>query len=131
MKNASMIAALKKVFVPALRERGFDGSFPHFRRIGAQRVDLLTVQFNKWGGSFVIEIASCGVDGVTKPWGEHTPANRVTAWMTNPPNRARLGTLATGQNNVWFKYDDGTPVEVVARRVVSYLPIADAWWAKS
>lgn len=48
MKNDSMIAALKAVFVPVLRERGFKGSFPHFRRIRPDRIDLLTVQFDKW-----------------------------------------------------------------------------------
>jgi hypothetical protein len=103
-------------------------NIPHFRRIGTRRVDLLTVQFNKWGGSFVIEIANCRVEGVTKPWGKHIPSNKVTAWNVDPPNRARLGTLATGRNNEWFRYDDGTPVEELARRVAGYLPVADDWW---
>jgi hypothetical protein len=43
MKNDSMIAALKSEFVFALRERGFKGSFPHFRRVKPDKIDLLTV----------------------------------------------------------------------------------------
>ena len=121
-----MIAALKENFVPTLRERGFKGSFPHFRRIGPNGIHLLTVQFDKWGGGFVIEIATCGPEGLTTSWGEHIPPNKVRAWDTNP--RHRLGAPSPGQDGVWFRYDDGTPVEKVARRVLAYLPEADAWW---
>nr|WP_268888411.1 DUF4304 domain-containing protein [Heyndrickxia shackletonii] len=42
-----MISALKKIVVPELRERGFKGSFPHFRRIFENKIDLITFQFDK------------------------------------------------------------------------------------
>lgn len=57
--------ALKAVVVPALRLRGFMGTFPHFRRIGECGIDLLTFQFDKWGGGFVVEIAYCAGHGFT------------------------------------------------------------------
>jgi hypothetical protein len=47
--RSRMIAALQAHVVPELRRRGFKGSFPHFRRAAAQRIDLLTFQFDKWG----------------------------------------------------------------------------------
>ncbi|MFI5095886.1 MAG: DUF4304 domain-containing protein [Candidatus Acidiferrales bacterium] len=122
-----MIAALKAEFVPALRKRGFKGSFPHFRRVKPDKIDLLTIQFDRWGGGFVIEIAKCGPDGITTYWGLHIPANKVRAWDVNSP-RPRLGAPAPGEDGVWFRYDDGTPVEKVARRVLTYLPEADAFW---
>jgi hypothetical protein len=62
---------MRTVFVPALVERGFRGPFPHFRRITKQRMDILTVQFNRHGGSFVLEIAQCDPSGVTTYWGKH------------------------------------------------------------
>jgi hypothetical protein len=40
-----MMSVLNTRFVPALRERGFCGSFPHFRRSTPERMDHLTVQF--------------------------------------------------------------------------------------
>jgi uncharacterized protein DUF4304 len=52
-----MIDALRRVIVPTLRNMGFTGSFPHFRRIRETRIDLLTFQFNRSGGSFVVEVA--------------------------------------------------------------------------
>jgi hypothetical protein len=128
MKNDSMIAALNAVFVPTLRERGFKGSFPHFRRIKPDRIDLLTVQFDKWGGGFVVEIAKCGSEGITMPWGLQIPPNKVRAWDVYPPHRPRLGAPSPGQDGVWFRYDDGTPLETVARRVLTYLPEAEAYW---
>ncbi len=47
-----MIAELKRVVVPVLRELGFRGSFPPFRRTGDTRVDLLLFQFSAM--SFVL-----------------------------------------------------------------------------
>jgi len=42
-----MIETLKEYVVPVLRERGFKGSFPHFRRPTATAIHLLTFQFDK------------------------------------------------------------------------------------
>jgi hypothetical protein len=44
-----MVSSLKSIFVPALRERGFKGSLPHFRRLMSDRIDLLTIQFDRRG----------------------------------------------------------------------------------
>jgi Domain of unknown function (DUF4304) len=64
-----MIAALREVVVPVLRNMGFSGSFPHFRRIRESQIDLLTFQFDRHGGSFVVEVATCAPEGFTTHWG--------------------------------------------------------------
>ena len=46
-----MTSAFKSRFVPALRKRGFVGSFPHFRRLLPARVDYLMVQFYSVGAA--------------------------------------------------------------------------------
>ena len=126
MKSDDMIAALKRVFVPALRARGFKGSFPHFRRPNNEQIDLLTVQFDRWGGGFVVEIAKCDPEGVTTHWGKKIPPNKVSAWDVG--KRYRLGSPFTAEGDHWFRFDDGTPVDAVARSVLVYLNEADRWW---
>lgn len=54
---------LKNNVVPALRERGFAGSFPHFSRRREDRIDLLSFQFSNFGPDLYIEIASGTPDG--------------------------------------------------------------------
>jgi len=81
--------ALKSVLIPYLRKQGFKGSLPHFRRKNETNIDLITFQFNRWGGSFVVELTSCSIDGVTTYWGEHIPPKKVTAHDIN--DRYRLG----------------------------------------
>jgi hypothetical protein len=130
MKRDDMVLSLKQLFVPALRERGFKGSLPHFRRPLGNRIDLLTVQFDKWGGGFVIEISNCAPEGITQPWGQHIPPNRVRAW-DSPNDRPRLGSPRPGEDGHWFRFDDGTPTDEVARSAVSYLREADLWWGKA
>jgi hypothetical protein len=100
-----MIAALREVVVPALRDMGFAGSFPHFRRIRGSQVDLLTFQFNGYGGSFVVEVAHCQPSGVTTHWGKHIPAKEVRAHDIHPKQRLRLGSHPPQQADHWFYYE--------------------------
>jgi hypothetical protein len=92
------------------------------------RIDLLTIQFDKWGGGFVIEVSNCAPEGVVMPWGEHIDAKRVRAWDVYPPNRPRLGPPKPGEDGHWFRYDGWTGADQVARQAVSYLEEADRWW---
>jgi hypothetical protein len=129
MNRDAMTAALKETLVPALRARGFKGSLPHFRRVGPERVDLLTVQFDRHGGGFMVEISRCGSAGITTAWGKHVPAARVTAHDLHPSKRHRLGSPAPGIDGRWFRFDDGTPIRSVAKFLVDHLGEADRWWA--
>jgi len=128
MKPDRMISSLKKLFVPALRERGFEGSFPHFRRIGKSQIDLVTVQFDRHGGGFVIEISKCAPEGIVTPWGAQIPPNRVRAWDLHPNDRRRLGSPRQGKDGYWFRFDNGTPPDVVAKSATLFLSEADLWW---
>ena len=121
-----MNAALRRHLVPALRARGFRGSLPHFRRVLANRIDLLTVQFDKWGGGFIVEISHCGPQGVTTHWGKQIPPAKVTAHDLN--HRHRLGAPAAGEDGRWFRYDDGTTAEAAALAATAMLNEADQWW---
>ena len=104
MNRLAMIAALRTVFVPELVGRGFRGPFPHFRRTSNLHVDILTVQFNRHGGSFVLEIAQCEPNGVTTYWGKLIPPTKVRSWDINFRKRHRLratnGNLATGSDSM-------------------------------
>lgn len=72
-----MMAALKTRFVAPLRERGFFGAFPHFRRPSPGRVDHLNVQFYSAGGSFTLNLGRTGPNGFTEgPW-QHLPVDEI------------------------------------------------------
>ena len=97
-----MLAVLKQRVVPNLRSRGFKGSMPHFRRADSNGIDLLTFQFDRHGGGFVVELAVCPADGFTLSWGEHVPASQVTAHHLT--KRLRLGAVGK-ETDHWFRYD--------------------------
>jgi hypothetical protein len=100
-----MIDALRQVIVPMLRNMGFTGSFPHFRRIRETRIDLLTFQFNRSGGSFVVEVAYCSPQGFTTAWGKHIPPQKIQAHDIHPKHRLRLGSRPPEQPDHWFHYE--------------------------
>lgn len=134
-----MTAALKNVFVPALRERGFKGSLPHFYRASPVRADFLTVQFHSAGGSFVVEIAKSGPDGIESGHGKDLPVSKLNT--TYFAQRLRLGSNPT--ENIldhWFEfaprnYDYPQAIqpaghyEAIASTLVRFLDSqADGWW---
>jgi len=126
-----MIAALRDSVVPVLRKLKFSGSFPHFRRIQERQIDLLTFQFNRNGGSFVVEIASCGVEGFTTAWREKIPPSKVSAHDLHPNNRVRLGSRTAGKTDFWFSYEPFQPdiYQAVAAKLLSLIRSeAEEFW---
>lgn len=123
-----MIAVLNSIVVPALRQRGFTGSFPHLRRLGANQIDLMTFQYDKWGGGFIVEISKCSSEGVTMSWGEKIPPKKVTAHDLNPRDRLRLGCEGPSTEH-WYRYDIGNTLESVAQEVLQQIDKAEKWWA--
>ena len=79
-----MMAALKNAFVPMLREKGFVGSFPHFRRTLDTRIDFLDVQFAREGGRFCLNIGQTEPEGLQDPaWPELTIAETTVGHLRN------------------------------------------------
>lgn len=103
----AMQAALKSIVVPRLRTIAFKGSFPHFRRVVGDHIDLLTFQFDRNGGGFVIEISFCPTDGIATPWGEAIAPQRVTAWDVHPDKRYRIQPSKGAGTDSWFRFEDG------------------------
>ncbi len=132
-----MIDALEDVVIPLLRERGFSGSFPHFRRLSEDGIDLLSFQFDKWGGGFLIEISKCGSSGIRTHWGEEIPADKVRAIDNPPDKRLRLKPGEGASRGDWFRFDQHSLFKSskrfarAARSVLPYLEDAEDWWKRA
>ena len=105
---------IKKTIVPKLREHGFTGSFPHFRRIYEDgRVDYLSFQFNKWGGSFIAEMAVAypykGKEGNFYYWNEVTVDFVKKSNYSYTNKRLRISPM----NGEWFEYTKENYVKTV------------------
>ncbi|WP_113962453.1 DUF4304 domain-containing protein [Roseimicrobium gellanilyticum] len=101
-----MVSVLRKVVIPKLREMGFRGSFPHFRRAGAKQLDLLTFQFSQWSSSFVVELGWCSASGHTMRDGTHYPPDRVRpCHLHRLRQRVRLGAESPDVTDHWFKFE--------------------------
>lgn len=121
-----MSAALRRVAVPVLRELGFKGSFPHFRRTGEERIDLLTFQFCQWDGQFVVEVGSFPANGIALA-GKHIPPAEVR--MRHLLHRLRLGA-SDEDNDHWFVFDGGNYDEVAATVIPYIRGQAIEWWSR-
>jgi hypothetical protein len=124
----SMDEALKALVVPALRSSGFKGSLPHFRRASSEGIDLVTVQFDKWGGGFVIEIARCSPEGFMTSWGKEVAPNKVSTWDLPSSWRDRVQPGAGSGTEDWFRFENGQATKA-AGQVLLRLPEIEAWFA--
>ena len=138
-ERKEMDRALKEAFIPELRNRGFKGSMPHFRRILKDRVDYLTIQFNSAGGGFVVEIAKSGPNGIESGFGSELSVQKLSVQYFG--KRLRLGSKPEeGIRDHWFEfgrksYEGPGPIQPyehylgVAKSVVPFLDAqAEAWW---
>ena len=133
-KRKEMNKALQKVVVPQLRKCGFKGSLPHFRRINAKNIDLITFQYNKWGGSFVVLLATCNIEGMKMSGEEFVPPNKVTAHDVDVEQRYRLGAPNIFEDGIWFDFENAETnedFEKIALEVWNMLCISDTEWISS
>jgi len=133
-----MMQALKEHFLPGMRERGFRGSFPHFRRKRPDRVDYVMIQFRRGGGSFTINIGQSGPGGLTAgPWAD-LPIEKLTVGHLSA--RDRVSTVFWGGQ--WFEYgpssyDDPKPAPppevylgIVHKALQRFDKDAEPWFEK-
>lgn len=81
------------------------------------------------GGSFVVDLAVCPIQGVTMDWGEQIPRNKVTAHDIN--KRYRLGAKSEAEEGIWFDFENAKTeedFEKVALNVVNLLNTSDRLW---
>jgi hypothetical protein len=124
--RGAMIAELKRVVQPYLRAEKFAGTFPHFRRAGEEAIDLITFQFDRHGGCFVVEIARCPRDGVLTYWGVHLSPAKVRAWDVNPNFRKRVKPRPGSGTDSWFRYETSDASKVAAE-ALSFLSEPGLW----
>jgi hypothetical protein len=130
-----MIKNLNEIVVPALRQLDFKGSFPHFRRQTTDRINLLTFQFDRHGGGFVIEIANCKSTEYKTALDRPIPPNKLTAhdFYIRKRIQSNMKTPDSSTND-WFRYDKkklfglGDIYKKVCKEVLSKLDIADDYW---
>ena len=97
-----MKTELKKSVIAPLLEQGFAGKWPHFRRVHASYIELLTFQLNKYGGSFTVELSAVFPNRNEKNYTDRADLalEKINVWDTN--RRYRL----PGMYNGWFYYRD-------------------------
>ncbi len=126
-----MDLALKVITVQLLRDSGFKGKYPHFYRIKKESIELLSFQFNKWGGSFVVEISY--TDNQHKNLYSYTNKLPSELRVSQTIERLRLGPKVKG--DYWFRFDNinllfwNNKYNAIAEKVNYYITTeAETWW---
>ncbi len=127
--------ALSQRVIPELRKLQFKGTFPHFRRIFEERLNLLTFQFDKYGGGFIIEIANCDAKGFTTSWGKEISLNKLTVYDLFKRKRI-YSDVASNDSSTdnWYRYDRTSLKEFIniydsiCDEVLENLTLAEDYW---
>jgi hypothetical protein len=128
-KRLLMDLAIKEITVPFLREQGFKGSFPHFRRFKSDRINLLTYQFNLNSSKFVVEISNCSPKGIVTPWGSEISPSKCNAH--NMYRRLRVGSVKN-KGDYWFDFSEESFLSNIykkrAKEIIALWDEAEKWW---
>lgn len=123
-----MRRALGEVLVPGLESLGFVGKHPSFRRAVADKIQILSVYYDKWGGAFFLEFGQCDAQEL-----EGVPLEDLEAAHIPLLSRARLVayTNAGNPSKQFFRYadfsDDIEKCRALAEEVVRLLPQVNDW----
>jgi hypothetical protein len=73
----AMEDALRASLGPVLREAGFKGAFPNWRRTVGDRIDLVGIQHLSSGGTFFINTGQIPADGFKTGWMASIPVEKL------------------------------------------------------
>lgn len=128
-----MRKALKRHWLPEMTRLGFVGAGSHYRRLEPEAQDLLTLQYWKFGGEFILEFARRCRGPFETTWGKPIPESEMEVIYLNPLERARLeqrGPL-TGPHLRGFDFstfgEDAGEYEKLALHVPALMPCVDHW----
>ena len=98
-----MTRELKFFVVPEIKALGFSGIFPHFRREKNGRFEFVSFQFNRHGGSFVLECGFAMLHDLPD-FAKKLPFKKLTYGNARPHNRLRIKPDASTAEDFWFTY---------------------------
>jgi len=124
-----MIVNLNKIVVPELMSVGFIGIFPYFRRKQENLLSFVSFQFNKSGGSFVVEFARTNDSDKELPEFARSISfeNLNGSYLSFGKNRIRLKPRGQLFSH-WFSYKNKNKeeqFEKLAEQVKNLLPIGE------
>jgi len=128
-KRVLMNNAIKEITVPFLRQQGFKGSFPHFRRLKDDRINLLTFQFSLSSSKFVVEISNCSPKGIVTLWGKEIIPSKCNAH--DMYTRLRIGSVKN-RGDYWFDFNKESFWNNIykkrAKEIIDLWDEAEKWW---
>lgn len=129
LEKKQMIDSLKRIFIPEIRKLGFKGSFPHFRKTENVITNLLTFQFDRNGGGFVIEIANHAGNEFKTSWDKVIPLSKLTAHDLYIRKRIYPETEEEPNGTYdWFRYDIKANFDELSCKAILKIPAMEKYW---
>ena len=128
-----MRKALKRFWLPEMSRIGFVGKSSTFQRLGPEYQDLLSLQYWKYGGEFILEFARRARGPFVTSWGSVIPEEKLDVAYLSPTLRARLEQIGSTAGHCFRGFDfssfdeDVAKYESLAKELVLYLPEVDDW----
>jgi len=128
-----MRKALRQQLLPELKRLGFLGKTSTFQRKSNESLDLLYIQYSKYGGEFILEFARRERGVLHTRWGEVIPEEKIEVAHIDVLLRARLeqrgptsGEILRGFQFSGFG-EDFAKYQELAGEVVALLPQVEEW----
>ncbi len=122
-----MEKALQKTVMPLLRQKRFTGNFPHLRKITPSEIHLISFQFHKHGGGFVVEVAKTKNEPFRTRSGEIIDPKKLIALYVEERERiCPKGYFDT--KGKWHWYEHTSTLEKFWQKMAACFTTADYSW---
>lgn len=98
-----MDKSLKSFVVPEIKKLGFSGSFPHFRKQTGEQLEFASFQFNRYGGSFVIETGKSTKEQLAKS-SQELLFEKLN--YSDTKERMRIKPTRVNTSDYWFSFEE-------------------------
>jgi len=128
-KGREMKKSLEYWVAPALRNRGFTGKFPVLSRTRGAQLDVVELQFTKYGGGFRMNLGVCPAGGLTTKWGQFVqPGEATTAHEMDRRYFLSPFQLSEGRTKAqWFEFTSEN-TDQVAQDFLANVETVDRWF---
>lgn len=106
----AMDSAIKAALGPVLKQHGFKGSFPNWRRTAGDRIDMVGIQHLSSGGTFFVNIGQVPAGGFRTGWMASIPVEKLGLGHAIRRERVQPEPLADGWVFGPRSYDGDVPL---------------------
>ena len=122
-KKKQITKEIKEKVNPYLKQVGFEGTFPHYKKIVGDTMYFVGFQFGQssLSGKIIVNFRLLHISKMPD-WLKQKPENKLNFGHGDLGSSHRLGSPKKGVDGIWFDYENGDQQEI-SKQILELLKV--------